>query len=367
MIRFVDFLLVASTVACTDEPAATDRPNVDAVPATDPLAVLVTSDYEVGTLSTLTLDGVVTPDLLPTSGDTVVQAEGGRIYYLDRTANIVRAYDDRDFVAPVWEVNVGDGSNPVSVAGCGGRVFVARYFVPALLVLDPATGRTLGEVDLSAFSDPDGSPEPDSLVASPNGKLYLAMNQLDFLGTYGSFDGSGTLAEIDCEAMTVTESWEVGPNPHASPVGDGARIAVHGGDYFLPDFSGPALDGGLWIFDTSTRTLGAPVFTEAALGANIGNVVVREDGRGLLTLDDALTWEVACFDLDTATLGTPFAPQAYVQEARPGPDGAVWLVQRAPFSGEAGAVGTVRVDLETCTPGAPFATALEPYSLAFLR
>ncbi len=363
MTRLAALLLVA----CTEESAGTDTADGSVVPGGDPVAVVVTSDYEVGTLNVATLDGEVTRDLVPTSGDTVVLADGGRLYYLDRSANIVRAYDDRQFGAPAWEVNVGDGANPVSVASCGGKLFVARYFVPALLVLDPDDGTTVGEVDLSAFSDADGSPEPDSLVATPNGRLYLAMNQLDYLGSYDSTDGSGTLAEIDCDALSVTASWDVGPNPHASALGDGTRIAVFGGDYFLPDYSGPDLDGGLWIFDTTTRTLGAPIFTEAALGANLGNVVIREDGRGLLTLDDAFTWRVACFDLASATLGTPYAPEAYVQEAHLGPDGAAWLVQRSPFSGAAGTVGTVRVDLDTCTPGDPLPTALEPYSLAFLR
>jgi hypothetical protein len=354
-------------VACAETASPEDSAPDDTAAATDPVMVVVTSDYEVGTLNLVTLEGALIPDLLPTSGDTVVVADGSRLLYLDRSANVLRAYDDRQFGAPTWEVNVGDGANPVSAARCGEKLFVARYARPSLLVLDPASGQTLGEVDLGAFSDADGSPEPDSLVAAPNGKLYLTMNQLDFLGTYGSVDGSGTLAEIDCDALTVTESWDVGPNPHASAIGDGARIAVYGGDYFLPDFSGPALDGGLWIFDTTTRTLGAQVLDEAALGGNVGNVAIDAEGRGLTTLDDGLTWSVSCFDATTGTTWATFDPAAYVQEAHVGPDGGAWLVQRSPFSGDAGTVGVVRVGLDTCDAAPPIQTTLEPYSLAFLR
>jgi hypothetical protein len=351
----------------TDTGADTATDTADTGEASPPLAVVVTSDYTVGTLNTADMDGALTPDLLPTSGDTVVFAEGDRLWLLDRSANVIRAYDGRDFTAPAWEASTGEGSNPVGVATCGGKVFVARYFVPSLLVLDPATGLSLGEVDLSAFADDDGSPEADSLIAAPNGRLYATLNQLDYLVTYASVDGSGTLVEVDCEALTVRDSWDVGPNPHATAIGDGATLAIHGGDYFLPDWSGPALDGGLWRFDTETGTLSEPLLTEESLGGNIGNVVIREDGRGLYTLDDGYTWSVSCFDATTGAAAATFDPAAFVQGAVLAPDGTAWLVQRSPFSGEAGTVGTVRVSLETCDPAAPIATTLEPYSVAILR
>ena len=365
-------LLACSTDATKDTADTSDTgtdtaDTADTGAAAEPLAVIVTSDYTVGTLNTADLAGALTPDLLPTSGDTVVVAEGGRLFLLDRSANVVRAYDGRDFSAPTWEAGTGDGSNPVGVATCGGKVFVARYFVPSLLVLDPATGLSLGEVDLSAFADADGSPEADSLVAAPNGRLYATLNQLDYLVTYASTDGSGTLVEVDCDALTVSDSWDVGPNPHATAIGDGATIAVYGGDYFLPDWSGPALDGGLWTFDTETRTLSEPLLTEESLGGNVGNVVVRDDGRGLYTLDDGTTWSVNCFDATSGTTAATLDPVAFVQGSVLAPDGTAWLVQRSPFSGEAGTVGTVRVDLDTCTPAAPIATTLEPYSVAILR
>lgn len=361
-------LLACSTDATKDTSTDTAADTVDTgTVERDPTAVIVTSDYTVGTLSTATLGGAVTADLLPVSGDTVVVGEGSRLFLLDRVANVVRAYDNGDVTAPTWETNVGEGANPTSVATCGGKVFVARYFVPSLLVLDPATGLSVGEVDLSAFDDGDGSPEADSLVVAPNGKLYASLNQLDFVNTYASADGSGTLVEIDCATNTVSDSWDVGPNPHVAAIGDGSTLAVYGGDYFLPDYSGPALDGGLWTFDTETATLTATALTDEAVGGNVGNVVISGDGKGLLTIDDGSVWSVACFDLASGTTTATFDPVAFVQQAALAPDESVWLVQRSPFSGEAGTVGTVRVDLATCTAAAPIATTLEPYAVAFVE
>lgn len=332
-----------------------------------PFAVVVSSDYTVGTLGTMTEAGELAGERLPTSGDSVVVAEGARVFLLDRAANVVRAYDEGQLEAPSWETNVGDGANPVGVATCGGRVFVSRYFLPSLLVLDVATGLPLGSVDLSAFDDGDGSPEAESLIAAPNGKLYVTLNQLDYLRTFSSADGSGTLLEVDCQRLAVTRSWDTGPSPRATPVGEGAKIALFGGDYFTADRRGPALDGGLWVFDTAAGTLGAPLITDASAGGNVGNVVLREDGLGLYTVDDGFRWTVNCFDsVDGRSLGS-FDPSAYVHDAVAAPDGAIWLVQRSPYAGEAGEVGFVRVDPTDCSHGEPVRGTLEPYGIAFPR
>ncbi len=342
-------------------------PDADSAPAPDTDVtggVLVTTDYVAGSVARLGLDGTLVPDLLPTGGDSVVVAEGRRLFLVDRVANVVRAYDDGVLDAPTWEANVGDGANPTGVATCDGKVFVARLLLPSMAVLDARTGASLGEVDLGAYADADGSPEADSVLAL-DGAVWVTLNQLDYLTTYRSTDGSGTLVRVDCATLGVTDSWEVGPNPHASRVGNGTRIVLYGGDYFDAD-GAPSLDGRLQIFDTATRTLSATLLTEADLGGNLGNVVIREDGRGVLTLDDATRWSAACFDLTTGTLGEAWDPGAYIPQAVPDPTGAAWLLQRPPYAGEPGDLGAVRVELDACTRAPAVRTRLPPYSLAFL-
>ncbi len=355
-------MILLLALACTAPESGADTGH-DAVPDTTH-GVLVTTDYVAGSVARLGLDGTITPDLLPTGGDSIVLAEGNRLFLLDRMANVVRAYDDGALDVPAWETNVGDGANPTGLATCDGKVFVARLLLPSMAVLDAATGAVLGEVDLRAFADADGAPEADSVLAI-GGAVWVTLNQLDYLRTYRSTDGSGTLVRVDCSTWAVSASWDVGPNPHAIRIGTGPRIALFGGDYFDAD-GAASLDGRLQVFDTATQTLGPPVLTEAEAGGNLGNVVLRDDGRGILTLDDGTRWSAACFDLGTATLGEAWDAGAFIPQAVLDPDGAAWLLQRPPYAGEAGELGAVRVDLDACTRAPAVRTRLPPYSLAFV-
>lgn len=331
-------------------------------------AVLTTvaSDYMSGAVATVSDQGTVSDSVLPSGSDAVVVAQDGVTYILTRSSeDTVQVFDGVDFSAPTAEFNTGSGSNPQDIAECGGNLFVTLFSEDYVGVWDPS-GKMVGTVDLSTFSDEDGSPEASAMVLGEDGFLYVALQQLDYVSTYASLDGSGTLVRIDCETMAVTESWDIGPNPRVTEGPDGTLV-LYGGDYYLPDYSGPKLDGGLWGFDPATDTLSDAIVTEEELGANIGNVAVS-GGKAFFTLDDGLTWEAWCLDLDDPAPTLAAEPHAFIGDAVTAPDGTVWAVQRQDYLGSADpVVGAVAYDLESCAVAATYTTSLPPYSVAFVE
>jgi hypothetical protein len=324
--------------------------------------VATTTDYSVGALVTISKDGVLSDNVAPASSDAGVRAIGGHVYVMNRSGeNTVQRFDGMDFSAPTLEFSTGDGSNPHDVAECGGAIVVSLYAGDSLTVVDPSTGLQTGSVDLSAFNDSDGSPEPDGMYVAPNGYLYLAMNQLE---SYVSADGSGTIAKIDCGSWQVVGSWDVGPNPffQVDPTNP-ARLAVTGGNYYNSDYSGPDLDGALSYFDTTDDSFTTTEFTEASLGMNLGAVTGTPDGYRIATLDDGYTWSLLCIAPDGTTTMSDLG-EAYIGSMEATPDGKVWASVGAGYGGGTPpATGFTPLDPVACSAGTAVSAALGPSSI----
>ncbi|MFZ5479863.1 MAG: hypothetical protein ACOZNI_24070 [Myxococcota bacterium] len=331
--------------------------------------IIVTSDYTSGVVATVTEDGVVTQDVLAVTGDTVVATQADWTFLLNRSSeDTVQMYNGSDFSAPIAEFSTGDGTNPQDARVCGDHLFVSLLAADHLGVYDYGTSLSVGTVDLSAFDDGDGSPEAGALWLAPDGYLYVALQQIDYAITYASADGSGTLVKVDCAAMEVVDSWDIGPNPVLAPHGsDPDKVWVYGGDYYLPDYSGPKLDGGIWSFDSAAASLEGPFLTEEDAGYNVGNLTANADGNALITLDDGYAWGVYCLDLASWEYTLAADGNLFVAGGATWPDGSVSVVQRTGFGSGAGTVGTVTYDLATCTATETHATTLEPYSFAIVQ
>lgn len=329
--------------------------------------VVTTTDYTTGALATIDEDGTVTDNVLAISSDAAVVADHDTVYVLNRSSeNTVQVYEGGDFSHPTVEFSTGDGSDPTGIARCGDHLFVTRYLLGDIGVYDAATGLPVGVVDLSAFDDGDGSSEPDSIMATPDGTIYASLNQIDYGGTYTSVDGSGTLVEIDCATLNVLDAWDVGPNPHfETDPGRPGLLFLTGGNYFNADYTGPDLDGGIYTFDTQTNMLTGPLLTEATVGYNIGGVVAAPGGQAFTTFDTASVWMPVCLNLGDWSYTAVDAGNVYIGSHVATPDGQVWAAQgRGYGSGAPGAVGVVPYDLASCTAGTGLRTALGPSSLA---
>lgn len=352
--------------ASTDDTATNDT---GPVPDTDYTLVVATvaSDFSAGQLATVASTGALTDAILPTTTDPVVETDGDRVFLLDRSSeNTVRMYDPADWSAPLVELSTGDGSNPQDVGRCGDTLVVTTYAGDALQLYSATTGLPTGSIDLSAYADDDGLPEPDSVVKGRDGDLYVTLNRVDTRGfPWTSADGTGVLLRVACDTLTIAAEWTTGPNPSLLPdPEDDARFLLRTGDYYNPDYTAK-LDGAIHRFDPVAGTISDPLLTEAEFGYNLGALAGSSGGRSIVVADDAYAWSVWCVDLATGEATPTDAVDAYIGDAVATPDGKVWIPYRAGYAGNGDPVveGLVAWDPASCTAEAPVATLFPPYTL----
>lgn len=117
--------------------------------------------------------------------DARARAFGGRVYVVNRLfADNIQIIDPQQgFLTPTnAQVSVGNGSNPQDIAFVSAsKAYVSLLASPRLLILNPTTLATLGEVDVSSQLSPserDASPEPGFMLVH-NGLLYVVLQHLD--------------------------------------------------------------------------------------------------------------------------------------------------------------------------------------------
>lgn len=336
----------------------------------------VASDYTAGQLATVSgPSGVVTDAILPTTSDPTIESDGDKVFLIDRSAeNTVRMYasphgNGGNWSAPLVEFSTGDGTNPQDVAICGDTLVVSMLAEDHLGLWNAETGLARGTIDLSAWSDLDGSPEADAIVKGADGDLYVTLNQLDTSVTpWMSGDGTGTVLRIACDTLEVAEEWTTGPNPAlmAHPV-EPTKLLLRTGLYFDADYN-LALDGALYTLDPAAGTISEPHLTEAALGYNIGAIAGGTDGKAILVGDDGYSWNVYCLDLSTWTATATPAVDSFIGDVVTAPDGTVWVGYRAGYAGTGAPVveGLVAWHPATCT-SSTLATTFPPYSMALVE
>jgi DNA-binding beta-propeller fold protein YncE len=85
------------------------------------------------------------------------------------------------------------------------RIYTFNGDAHSSTVIDPVTGRTLGNIDLGA--------KPESGASTDDGKLYVNLSE------------AGKIAEVDARAMKVTRTWSVAPC--TSPTGMAVDLVHH--------------------------------------------------------------------------------------------------------------------------------------------
>ena len=152
--------------------------------ATDALAnqaVITTTDYSSGSFSSLDLaTNTATNDHLTIHSDAVVRTYRDKVYIINRLGqDNVLVLDQSDLKTPLTQYSTGNGSNPHDMAFVSEeKAYISRYERTHLLIVNPVTGDSLGEVDLSGFADADGLPEVSQL-ALYNNHLFAACQRLD--------------------------------------------------------------------------------------------------------------------------------------------------------------------------------------------
>ncbi|MBI3610449.1 MAG: hypothetical protein HY204_07090 [Nitrospirae bacterium] len=197
-------------------------------PAAGPaVGFVVTTDFSVGNLSTLTTTTPRTAvtNVLGSTGvnsDSVIRAFGNRVFILQRTgANSILVIDPNNPSTPLANYTANDPganapqSNPQDMAFVSSsKAYISRYELNTILIVNPLTGEQFGTVDLSQFSDADGIVEMGRMVIV-NGKLYVALQRVDRNNGFTASNDSYVVV-ID---VTTNQVVDVDPNtPGVQPI-----------------------------------------------------------------------------------------------------------------------------------------------------
>jgi hypothetical protein len=224
----------------TDQDAAAP----DGAPAAVATVLAVGTDFSTaGVASTISVPGLeVTTNAVEgvASTDPVVRHIGDRVYIVNRLGqDNVTVLDAADLTL-VAQISTGAGSNPQDVAVVNGRLYVAAWGSPGLVVVDlgrPDDG-VIDTIDLSRL-DPDGLPNCGTVVAdSPH--IMVVCGLLDDANFFAP-RGPGIAVKLDTGGLDDALEWETPIRPFGlaySPVGSlDVWVAT------VDDFSDPAAGG----------------------------------------------------------------------------------------------------------------------------
>ena len=284
-------LLVPAAAGCTEPAGSVERCGFE--PLDPGLLVLEVNEGRSGSaLGRLDAEGCFreTPDQPgELGGDPVLAAAAGRVFACVRDGAIGAVVEiDPSSLTLGEPLRAGEGEeadpNPYDVAVDGdGRLWVARYNLPSLAILEP-DGSRAGSVDLSSLEDERGMPRASAIVID-GGEAYVALERLRWIEPTadlpGHFEpsGPGLVAVVDVAERALASSFDLaGRNPFGRLLvapGDAAHLwtAVPG------DFYSISPEDGIARIDPAART-SELVVREDALGGSPLEVVMAGPDEG---------------------------------------------------------------------------------------
>ncbi|MEJ2038039.1 MAG: hypothetical protein P8X55_03795 [Desulfosarcinaceae bacterium] len=267
----------------------------------------VASDYTSGAHSVVAVDPVGGPrtvqnDLLPTISDITVAAHGRYFYRIERyMADNVAKFDIEAPDTPVWQfstLDAGDSAtgNPYDLIFVSDqKAYLLRYGKDTAWIVNPSASAEddfkLGELDLSAYADPDGIPEMNNGVIV-DGKLFITLQRLDRDDGYtpvndgyvAVFD-TATDAELDTDTFN-TEDLNGIVLPIKNPGGiqylaSNGMIYIQGTGDYGSSWSGrdPEYSGGIVRLDPDTYAVEMIVDDGPPYG-NISGISMISEQKG---------------------------------------------------------------------------------------
>ncbi len=285
--------------------------------AADTHAYVLTSDYSSGGMSLGNLDTrVITRDVASAYSDARMRWFGGLLYVVNRFGqDNIQVIDPANNFTTVRQFSVGNGSNPQDIAFLSStKAYVTRLASSRLLIVNPATGDSIGAIALGAFADADHIPEMDHMIRVGT-TLFVALERLS---NFQPTDSSVVVA-IDTRADTVIDAVPALPGiqaialPGTNPT-TGFDIDPATGRLILGCTGSYGVgDGGIAWIDTQTLTSGGFAVTEPVLGGDVLGVVWGSATRSFAIVSDAgyNTSLVAWNPTTGAKLATVFAPGGF--------------------------------------------------------
>ena len=247
-------------------------------------ALVVTSDYRTGSYAWIDLDDhSVQQSERALHPDAVCRTDAitGAAFLIARFAGDSITVLDPAYSSKIDnQYSVGPGSNPQDMAVVSPeRAYVSRLAEETLLVVQPLTGKQLGQVDLSAWADEDGLAEPGWIVADGD-KIWIALNRLVDFQPSGSSTvlrlhaASGEVeAEIVLSGTNPFARMRLAPGPGKIVIGQSGRFGQ--------------LDGGVELLDPADDSLSGFVISEQALGGDITDALLLSNDRGYAVVGEA--------------------------------------------------------------------------------
>ena len=202
-----------------------------------------------------------------------------------------------------------------------------------IAVYDHTSGILAGVVDMSPYSDADGTPEASRIVKADNGKLYVSYENLDRDAGWSSVGGG--VVEIDCASQSITNQWDFASPwifPHAP---DTSKVVVHE-------------QGVVCMFDTVAGTASL-VLDTADIGGTVIGYAAHGSGAVIGISDASYNYGIGCIDLVTGRASLAEMVDNYVPGLTGNDRGEAWISARSHWSNPAAANGAIVYDIETCS------------------
>ncbi|MCK4549778.1 MAG: hypothetical protein KAU49_06400, partial [Candidatus Krumholzibacteria bacterium] len=308
---FASIMITATAVIMIA--AAAIMPLSSAAAATE-FAFVTTTDYSSGSASVIWLDPGYTTETGVSSihSDAVARWYNGLVYVINRAgADNIQILDPENNFSTLSQHSTGNGTNPKDIAFVSpNKAFVSRYNSNDLLIMNPATGATLGTIDLSQFADGDGLCEMDHMLIKDN-ILFVAIQRLDG-NNYWMPVGDSYIAVIDAVADTLMDVDPGSPGVQAIPLtapnpftdlkfdSDGYTILVACVGLW------GMTDGGIEMIDPVSMSSQGFMITEAAAGGDINEFEILSADKGYMIIaTPSFTTDMVPFNPSTGIAGSP--------------------------------------------------------------
>jgi hypothetical protein len=259
---------------------------------------VTTTNYQTGALALFDVENRLAQlRFSPVFSDAVVKSfvETPDIFVINRLGadNIQRI--DRRTGKTLQQFSVGVGVNPQDMVLIGGTAYVSCLQIPELLKINLETGTIVKRINLSQFSDGDGSPEATRMILKGN-RLWIQLQKLNQTNSFAPV-GTAQVVIIDTNTDLINQVVDLGGT---NPVSE--FKSAPDGKWLLADAglvgSQSQLDGGVEIIDPQKEESLGFLTTESKLGGDLVDFECINSKECLAIISKPQT-ELIVFDFET--------------------------------------------------------------------
>lgn len=302
------------------------KPKQSSESPSDNVAFVVTTDYSIGSYSTIGLEslnpyGDLGPGLI--HSDAVARYHNNRVYIVNRLGrDNIQVLDPAENFKTIQEISTGSSSNPHDIIIINSqKAYVSLYGETYLLVLNPESGETISTIDLSLYAEnSNGVPNMSQMYLHGN-RLFIAIQRLNSSWAPGEYS---SVIVIDTDSDSILKEiqlqWDDGSGGTVAPTNPYTRFRFvssatwqpstpDGNDHLFISCTGLfgflfQLDGGIIAIDIKDLQVEQGfVLSEETIGTEITDFIITEPGVGYaVTSDEKFKSSLIKFDINRGTV-----------------------------------------------------------------